>query len=127
MKLYFSRNWIKEISAGDTAKSYYRLDGVDFSLYQFDDALSKYYSSVHGSLDDYSIRVDQSVYTNISGGLGIFGCRALTANSWKMNSAYAHSFGYLGWSEKLPGDTVGQLTNNNNMSKSFFDFLNKEK
>ncbi len=51
---------------------------VDFKrvyveLIQTDEHLYKYYSVVNGFQDQFSIRVDQPNYTNIKGGLGVFG------------------------------------------------------
>lgn len=42
-------------------------------LVQADEHLYKYYSLVGGFRDEFSIRVDEPNYTNIQGGLGVFG------------------------------------------------------
>jgi hypothetical protein len=46
---------------------------VFIELVQTDEHLYKYYSIVNGFQDRFSIRVDQPNYTNIAGGLGLFG------------------------------------------------------
>lgn len=51
---------------------------VDFKrvyveLVQTDEHLYKYYSLVNGFQDQFTIRVDQPNYTNVTGGLGLFG------------------------------------------------------
>ncbi len=46
---------------------------VYVELIQTDEHLYKYYSVVNGFQDQFSIRVDQPNYTNVAGGLGVFG------------------------------------------------------
>ena len=46
---------------------------VYVELVQADEHLYKYYSLVNGFQDQFTIRVDQPNYTNINGGLGLFG------------------------------------------------------
>ena len=96
---------IRGISKGDTAKSNYKLYSMSFRLIKFDESLSKYYSSIHGSLDDYSIRHDESVYSNIKGGLGIFGSQLKLNDTWLVDPEYAHSFGYKSFKDPFPGET----------------------
>jgi hypothetical protein len=67
---------------------------IEFQLVEFDSQLSKYYQSINGSLDHYSIRLDESVYSNIKNGLGIFGSKRTITNQWYLDSTYARSFGY---------------------------------
>ncbi|MCL5029536.1 MAG: hypothetical protein M1480_11040 [Bacteroidetes bacterium] len=66
--------------------------GIDFEMVEFDGPLSKYYESTHGSLDDYSISLDQFVYSNVSGGLGIFGSTRIIRKGWGINPEYQISF-----------------------------------
>jgi hypothetical protein len=83
-----------QISAGDPYKSKYKIDYLTFSLVECDRSLSRYYSSVHGYLDEYSVRLDAPIYTNVNGGIGVFGsCRTTSAN-YEVNLGYVHSFGY---------------------------------
>lgn len=95
---------ISGISKGNTAKSNYKLYSMSFSLIKFDESLSKYYSSIHGSLDVYSIRLDESVYSNIKGGIGIFGSQLKLYDTWLVDPEYAHSFGYKSYKDPLPGE-----------------------
>jgi hypothetical protein len=44
-----------------------------FILTQVDPGLYNYYKLANGFLDSYSVRMDQPDYTNIKGGLGVFG------------------------------------------------------
>ncbi|MCX6134998.1 MAG: hypothetical protein NTU47_14390 [Ignavibacteriales bacterium] len=82
------------ISAGDPQKSNYGVHGATFVLMEYDTPLSKYYSSVHGSLDQFSVRVDQLVYSNIGGGIGIFGTYFVNQSLFFLDFNYVRSFGY---------------------------------
>jgi hypothetical protein len=82
------------ISAGDEVKSNYQVNEFIFEMLEFDTPLSSYYSSVNGYLDNYSIRLDETVYSNISGGIGIFGSAFLLSRSFSVSAAYAKNFGY---------------------------------
>jgi hypothetical protein len=82
------------ISAGDPQKYKYGVHAASFVLMEYDTPLSKYYSSVHGSLDQFSIRVDQLVYSNIGGGIGIFGTYFVNQAQFFLDFGYVRSFGY---------------------------------
>jgi hypothetical protein len=82
------------ISAGDPQKGNYGVHTAWFELIEYDLPLSKYYSSVNGSLDQFSIRVDQLVYSNIGGGIGILGSYFRDRAQFFMDLTYVKSFGY---------------------------------
>jgi hypothetical protein len=84
----------RQISEGDPNKSHYKIYGGMLELLVFDENLSKYYSSTNGFLDDYTIRLDENDYTNIDGGLGIFGSYLKQKRGTKIASDYISSFGY---------------------------------
>ena len=67
---------------------------IVFGLTEFDFPLSRYYASVNGSLDRYSVRTDESVYSNIDGGIGIFGSTMSSEYSFPVDKKYVESFGY---------------------------------
>jgi hypothetical protein len=46
--------------------------------------LAAYYSSLNGFLDEYSVRLDEQVYSNINGGIGIFGAYKATVTIRKV-------------------------------------------
>lgn len=83
-----------QISAGDTAKSRYIIHSMSFGMLEFETNLSSYFSSTNGYLDNFSIRLDESVYTNISGGIGVFGAFTSNSQTFKVERAYVESFGY---------------------------------
>ena len=56
-----------------------RLLGATFVLTQVENNLYKYYNIVNGFQDEFSIRTDQPDYTDIRGGVGLFG--AMTEDS----------------------------------------------
>jgi hypothetical protein len=82
------------LSASDPIKQNYKIRGFLFNILEYDFALSRYYSSTNGYLDQFSLRLDQSVYSNIAGGLGIFGTSLRTPLLFPVNGLYAMQFGY---------------------------------
>ena len=66
-----------------------------FAVVTFDSPLAQYYMSIHGSLDPYSIRIDETVYSNISGGIGVFGTSVESAFAYEVDTDYVESFGYV--------------------------------
>jgi hypothetical protein len=83
-----------QISAGDPDKLRYKIDYFTFTLEECDRHLSRYYSSVRGYLDEYSVRLDEPVFTNVTGGIGIFGSYRSTSAEYFVNLGYARLFGY---------------------------------
>lgn len=84
-----------QISRGDPEKSHYKIYGGVLELLVFDENLSKYYSSTNGYLDDFTIRLDENDYSNVDGGLGIFGSYVKQKRGSKIASDYISSFGYV--------------------------------
>jgi len=82
------------IAASDTLHEF-TFDGITVDVLEMDAALSSYYSSVHGYLDHVTIRLDEDTYTNINGGIGIFGA---SRSSFSVKLGFAHyyltMFGY---------------------------------
>jgi hypothetical protein len=85
---------IASISEGDSVKSRYKIGMLAFTLVEYDVNLSNYYSSSHGYLDEYSIRVDETTYSNINGGIGIFGSYYTSKLLYEMKPQFIRSFGY---------------------------------
>lgn len=82
------------LSAGNPDKQRFRVISASFSVHAFDIHLSRYYASRRGSLDEYSIRTDQFVYSNIQGGLGLFGSQSTSSFEYEIDQRYTMSFGY---------------------------------
>lgn len=83
-----------QISSGDNNKSNYRIEGIHFYIKVFDKNFSRYYSSRNGYLDEYSIRIDESTYSNVSGGIGVFGTSDRNNHNFGVDPEYAALFGY---------------------------------
>lgn len=83
-----------QISAGDSLKQNYIIGNITLGIIEYERNLASYYSSINGYLDNFSIRLDESVYTNVSGGFGVFGACTPTYQSFNINRVYAESFGY---------------------------------
>ena len=83
-----------QISAGDSVKSLYAVHSATLEVIEYDTPLSKYFSSINGSLDQYSIRTDESVYSNVSGGIGIVGTYTTNWVTYFFDQRYVQRFGY---------------------------------
>jgi hypothetical protein len=85
---------LNDISKDDTAKSSYSVGPVIFEVIEFDANLSSYYSSINGSLDAYSISLDEIIFSNINNGTGVFGSYKSNKRSFNFNSNYIKEIGY---------------------------------
>jgi hypothetical protein len=81
---------------GDTiaVKNQVHLQFFQFTLMECDLALSRYYSSVNGYMDQFSVRLDERTYTNVTGGDGVFGSAYSSSFRYPVNPSYAKYFGY---------------------------------
>ncbi len=86
---------MEKISQNDPNKSNYIIYGAKIELLVFDRNLSIYYSNSKGYLDDYTIRVDQTDFTNINGGFGIFGSYFKQVRGIRIDREFIKSFGYI--------------------------------
>ena len=82
-----------QVSNGDN-KSNYRFLRIDLELLIFDQFLAGYISTTNGFLDNLSIRLDEPNYTNISGGLGIFGAYEYDVFQISFSNDYLGNLGY---------------------------------
>ncbi len=83
-----------QISEGDPDKKNYKIISIIFEMTEFDHELSNYYSSTHGYLDNFSLRLDETIYSNVNGGIGIIGSKVFTSISFTVRSDYLSFFGY---------------------------------
>ena len=86
-------DYMTKVSAGDDMENYQFYD-LEFDLLIFDQFLSGYISTTNGFLDNLSIRLDEPNYTNITGGLGIFGAYMLNKTSISLSDNYLTQLGY---------------------------------
>lgn len=85
---------MRDISEGDPNKDQYKILSLIIEITVLDRNLSAFYSSGHLQSDGYSITVDQADFTNITGGLGIFGSYIKRVTSIRISKDYIKSFGY---------------------------------
>ena len=71
------------------------IQSLRFSVVTFDVHLGRFYTSVRGTLDPYSIRIDQTVYSNVNGGIGILGTYVESTLGLDIDQQYIESFGYV--------------------------------
>jgi hypothetical protein len=87
---------LEEISEGDPDKANYTiLQKPIFELFAFDLNLSRYISSTNQTFDDLTVTVNEADFSNIDGGLGIFGSymnKGYTRIRFLQD--YIESFGY---------------------------------
>ena len=87
---------LEEISENDPDKGNYSIyEKPIFTLFAFDMNLSRYVSSTNQAFDDLTVTVNESDYTNIEGGLGVFGSYVdKTYKDIIFQEIYIESFGY---------------------------------
>lgn len=85
---------MNKISEGDPDKSRYLIHSATLEILTLDQNLSRYAGSTFRSPDSYTIQVDETDYTNIEGGYGIFGCYRKFTFRVKVLRFYIESFGY---------------------------------
>lgn len=72
----------------------YYIYGCSLEVLIFDKNLSGYYSSIHGYLDNLSVRLDGSDYTNVEGGYGILGSYIKGTMGAGITEDYIREMGY---------------------------------
>jgi len=82
-----------QVSNGDV-KSNYKFLWINLELLIFDQFLAGYISTTNGFLDNLSIRLDEPNYTNINGGLGIFGAYEYNVFQISLFDQYLENLGY---------------------------------
>lgn len=85
---------ITEIAAGKPDKSKFKLYWLNLKLLEFNSDLTKYFSSIHGFTDRFSIRLDEAVYSNVSGGIGVLGATTQVIDVLYFHPDYPGIFGY---------------------------------
>lgn len=82
------------ISEGESNKSKFTISNLAvIDVLAMDENLSRYYSS---TLEDnnYTVRVNQSDYSNVEGGFGLFGSLNKSSKNITIQDEYIRSFGY---------------------------------
>jgi hypothetical protein len=82
------------ISEGDDNKRDYEFLYAAVELIVFDRNLSLYFASSNTILDEYSIKLDETDFTNVDGGYGLFGSLVKGVFTIKFDTEYLQNFGY---------------------------------
>jgi hypothetical protein len=85
---------MNKISEFESAKSNFTITRVEFEIISLDKPLSDFYSLTHGYMDSFSIRLDENIYSNIEGGLGVFGVCYKQIKVFRLKEDYILSYGY---------------------------------
>jgi hypothetical protein len=87
---------LEEISESDPDKGNFSIyEKPIFTLFAFDMNLSRYVSSTNQAFDDLTVTVNEADFTNIQGGLGVFGSYVNKIyDNIKFQEIYIESFGY---------------------------------
>lgn len=88
------KNIIENLQKDDPNATFV-INKLQLDLIEFDTPLSSYYSSTKGVMDNFSIRTEENVYSNINGGLGIFGSYRKTSVVKPLEAYYVTGLGYL--------------------------------
>jgi|GEM_PF-677092 len=93
-KLDIVNKTMQDISGNDPDKENYIITKVVFSIISLDSELSKYYSAYETYLENFTIKLRQTDFSDIEGGKGIFGLCYKFSNSLVVDGSYIGSFGY---------------------------------
>jgi len=83
-----------EIAGADTNKSDYRIISGNFELYIMEENLATYFASTQTFKNTFSIKVYEPIFSNVEGGLGVFGAYIKRGLPVQISSSYVSSFGY---------------------------------
>jgi hypothetical protein len=83
------------ISIGDPNKDRYEILSCIMEILSLDENLSLYYNSTARGRDIYSVKLDETDFSNIRGGFGIFGVYMRDYHVLRFTHAYINSFGYI--------------------------------
>jgi hypothetical protein len=83
------------ISKDDPNKSRYEILSCILEVLSLDPELSKYYFATARNRDIYSVKLDETDYSNINGGYGVFGVYMRTYWVLRFTHQYINSFGYI--------------------------------
>ena len=86
---------MKSISEGDDDKQNYTILTMILDVHVYDINLSNYFVTTSQVLDDFSVQLDEVEFSNVEGGLGIFGSFITKKYVLKFDREYVGSFGYV--------------------------------
>lgn len=86
---------MRDISEGDDQKSNYTILSMQIDIAAIDGNAAAYYSSGETQSDGFTLKIDQTDFTNISGGLGVFGACTKSKFVLRFDKKYIESFRYI--------------------------------
>lgn len=72
----------------------YLIGKAKLEILTLEEHLGKYYSSINAYFDQYSVRLDETTYTNVSDGLGVFGAFAKYEKVIRVEDKLIYDYGY---------------------------------
>ncbi len=89
------RQTFEEISKGDPYKGNYSIvSGTYFEIMVLDENLSAYYSTSNSAYGEFSVKIDETDFTNIKNGFGVFGSYIHQEIRVSFTEEFVNSFGY---------------------------------
>ena len=85
---------LQNISVGDTAKSNYTILGGGVELFIMEENLAKYFASTETFKNSFSVKVYETIISNINGGKGVFGAYVKRTLPIRFSNPYLISLGY---------------------------------
>lgn len=85
---------MNKISEGDPIKENYHIYAAFLEIITLDQNLARYYGSTAREIDSYTIKTDETDFSNIENGFGIFGSLRKDRFQVKVIRTYIESFGY---------------------------------
>lgn len=86
---------MQQISEGDENKGRYEILSCIAEVLSLNEELSFYYNGTARSSDSYSIKLDETDYSNIENGSGLFGIYLRSYMLLRFKHEYIYSFGYI--------------------------------
>ena len=89
------RKAFEEISKGDPYKGNYSIvSSTYFELMVLDENLSAYYSTSNSAYGEFSVKIDETDFSNITNGFGVFGSYIHQEIRVSFSEDFVNSFGY---------------------------------
>ncbi len=95
--LYFQKNIetaFREISKGDSNKSFYTIQNLTFEVIIMEKHLAQYAASIQSFENSYSVKIYEPLVSNIKNGIGVFGGYAKRSEKVPLDTDFVLSFGY---------------------------------
>lgn len=85
---------LKQISEGDTNKSNYKIIGGALEIYILEENLATYYASAETFKESFTVKLFETIISNIEGGKGVFGAYIKKTLPLNISRSYIRYLGY---------------------------------